>query len=214
MQTRLIIVRHGNTFGPGDTPTRVGARTDLPLVASGERQGQMLGLYFRRFDIRPDVVITSRLKRAYDTARIALQTLGLDVSIHTDRQFDEIDYGPDENKTDEEIIARIGAQALADWNERAKVPDGWRVQPEVIIDNWLAFGERCRSDFAGQTILVVTSNGIARFAPHLTGDFEGFARSYDIKISTGALCVLHEQDGCWSIDLWNLKPADWLSRQP
>ena len=28
----LIIARHGNTFRPGETPTRVGSRTDLPLV--------------------------------------------------------------------------------------------------------------------------------------------------------------------------------------
>ena len=102
-------------------------------------------------------------------------------------------------------------QALVDWNEQAKVPQGWRVQPDVIIRNWLSFGERCRHDFAGQTILVVTSNGIARFAPHLSGDFEGFTRDYDIKISTGALCLLREQDDRWMIEQWNLKPADWLS---
>jgi len=27
--TKLIIVRHGNTFSKGETPTRVGAKTDL-----------------------------------------------------------------------------------------------------------------------------------------------------------------------------------------
>ncbi|HAO37083.1 MAG TPA: histidine phosphatase family protein, partial [Hyphomonas sp.] len=35
---RLIIVRHGNTFDKGDTVTRVGGRTDLPLSASGLAQ--------------------------------------------------------------------------------------------------------------------------------------------------------------------------------
>lgn len=211
MHTTLIIARHGNTFAPGDTPTRVGARTDLPLVASGELQGKKLGLYLRHVDIRPHVVFASRLKRSYDMARIALQTLGHDVPIRVEGQFDEIDYGPDENKTDDEVIARIGAQALADWNERAKVPAGWQVQPDVIIHNWLAFGERCRHDFAGQTILVVTSNGIARFAPYLTGDFAAFTRQYDIKIATGALCHLRERGGQWVIEQWNLKPAEWLS---
>ena len=34
-QTRLVVARHGNTFGPKDVVTRVGGRTDLPLVASG-----------------------------------------------------------------------------------------------------------------------------------------------------------------------------------
>ena len=38
--TRLIIARHGNTFDAGDIPTRVGRRTDLPLVASGEAQAK------------------------------------------------------------------------------------------------------------------------------------------------------------------------------
>ena len=31
-----MIVRHGNTFRAGETPTRVGARTDLPLVERNE----------------------------------------------------------------------------------------------------------------------------------------------------------------------------------
>lgn len=43
----LIIARHGNTFGPDDTPTRVGARTDLPLVESGIQQARLLGTHLR-----------------------------------------------------------------------------------------------------------------------------------------------------------------------
>ena len=37
----LLLVRHGNTFGPGDAVTWVGAREDLPLVESGEAQARM-----------------------------------------------------------------------------------------------------------------------------------------------------------------------------
>ena len=33
--TRLVIVRHGNTFEAGEPPRRIGARTDLPLTATG-----------------------------------------------------------------------------------------------------------------------------------------------------------------------------------
>jgi probable phosphoglycerate mutase len=206
MTTRLIIARHGNTFGPQETPTRVGARTDLPLVQSGETQGRMLGAYLHHHQLWPDVVFAAPLKRSYDTARLALEALGRDLPITVDAMFNEIDYGPDENRTEEEVIARIGRQALQDWNEYAKAPDGWKVDPDAIVRNWLAFGEKCRREFAGKTILVVTSNGIARFAPYLTGDFAGFAQTHNLKIATGAFCVFHIQDSRWVVEQWNVKP--------
>ena len=40
--TQLLIVRHGNTFETGETPRRVGLRTDLPLSSSGRKQANAL----------------------------------------------------------------------------------------------------------------------------------------------------------------------------
>ena len=48
--TTLIIARHGNTFNPGDTPTRVGKHTDMPLVEKGEAQGRALGRYLKEHE--------------------------------------------------------------------------------------------------------------------------------------------------------------------
>ena len=206
MATRLIIARHGNTFGPGDTPTRVGRRTDLPLVASGEAQARRIGDYLRRHETVPDGVFAGPLKRSYDTARLAVEALGRDLAITSDERFSEIDYGPDENQPESAVMARIGEQALRDWDEHATVPPGWRVDPPSIIRDWLAFGETCRRSFFNRAVLVVTSNGIARFAPHLTGDFEGFKARHSIKIATGALCFMRLQDRRWSIEHWNFRP--------
>lgn len=206
MPTRLIIARHGNTFGPGDTPRRVGRRTDLPLVASGEEQARRIGDYLRRHQMVPEAVFAAPLKRSYDTARLAVEALGCDLSITIDARFNEIDYGPDENQPETVVVARIGDQALRDWNEHAKVPPGWQADPQAIIHDWLAFGNICRQSFGGQTVLVVTSNGIARFAPHLTGNFESFRRRYGIKIATGALCLLRVQGTQWAIEQWNIRP--------
>ena len=207
MTTRLIIARHGNTFDPGDTPTRVGRRTDLPLVASGEAQAKRIGDYLRGQQLVPDVVFTAPLKRSYDTARLAVEAAGCDLPITIDARFNEIDYGPDENQPESAVVARIGAQALRDWNDHAKVPSGWLADPQAIIQDWLAFGDTYRQAFCGQTVLVVTSNGIARFAPHLTGDFEGFRRKHGIKIATGALCFLRLQESHWLIEQWNIRPT-------
>ena len=94
MTTRLIIARHGNTFAPGDVPTRVGCRTDLPLVPSGEAQARRIGRYLRLHRMVPDAVFAAPLKRSLDTARLALKALGRDLPITSDDRFNEIDYGP------------------------------------------------------------------------------------------------------------------------
>ena len=207
MTTRLIIARHGNTFSLGDTPTRVGRRTDLPLASSGEAQAKRIGDYLRRHGMVPDAVFAAPLKRSFDTARLTVEILGCHLPITVDGRFNEIDYGPDENQPESAVVARIGAQALRDWDEHAAVPPGWQADPQAIIQSWLAFGDICRQSFSDQTILVVTSNGIARFAPHLTGDFEGFRRRHRIKIATGALCFLCLQGGRWVVEQWNVRPT-------
>jgi len=211
-KTTLIIARHGNTFGPDDTPTRVGVHTDIPLVDSGKEQARMLGEYLKRNALAPDVVYASALKRADQTAKLALEAMDSDVKVWTEAIFNEIDYGPDENKPELEVIARIGKDAIAAWNESAVVPPGWQVDPDAITKGWLEFGQRCVTTHAGQTLMVVTSNGVARFAPHLTGDFEAFVQKHDIKLSTGALAVLEHDGKAWTAKSWNVKPKDWLKK--
>ena len=66
MRTRLIIARHGNTFRLEETPTRVGAKTDLPLVE--EFKGRSIGRYLKH-DIIPDVIYAAPLLRTMQTAR-------------------------------------------------------------------------------------------------------------------------------------------------
>ncbi|MCB1531668.1 MAG: histidine phosphatase family protein [Alphaproteobacteria bacterium] len=204
--TTLIIARHGNTFGPDDTPTRVGARTDLPLVESGQEQARKIGQYLSKNRLIPDVVYTSHLSRTIETARIAIKESGVSNPTYPLDIFNEVDYGPDENKPEDEVIARIGAQAIKDWDENAVVPDGWIVHPEAIIESWHKFADQIRAHDDNETILVVTSNGIARFAPHITGDFESFAANHTIKLSTGALAIFEYKDGAWVVREWGIKP--------
>jgi 2,3-bisphosphoglycerate-dependent phosphoglycerate mutase len=211
-KTTLLIARHGNTFTPEQTPTRVGARTDLSLVPSGQEQARYLGRYLEQHNLVPNVIFTSHLKRTYEMAEIACAEMERTIPAERTEIFNEIDYGPDENKTEDEVIARLGEQPLKDWDEKGLVPDGWLVDPHGIIQSWKDFAEKIEQDYAGQIVLVITSNGIARFAPHLTGDFEAFSNSQQIKISTGALCVFEKNDSdtFWTITEWNTKPKKVL----
>jgi 2,3-bisphosphoglycerate-dependent phosphoglycerate mutase len=203
--TTLIIARHGNTFGPNDTVTYVGGRTDLPLVESGRVQAMAIGQWLKHNGIYPDTVYSSELRRTRETAEIALKEAGYKEPVYPLAIFNEIDYGPDENKTKEQVIARITENAHSDWDKKNILPNGWKFNTAECIDNWQNFARHLVDD-NHECVLVVTSNGIARFAPHITGNFDDFARDHAIKLSTGALAVLEYENGRWVIKDWNIKP--------
>lgn len=205
--TTLIIARHGNTFGPDDTVTYVGGRTDLPLVEKGIEQARAIGRYLKDNRLIPDVVYSSKLQRAKETAKIAIKESGFTNPVFELDIFNEIDYGPDENKTKDAVIARIGKQALKDWDDNNTVPQGWLAHPDQIIKNWQDFADQIRAHDDNETVLVVTSNGIARFAPHITGDFEGFRAAHSPKLATGAVAILKYENNGWVVKNWNIQPS-------
>lgn len=204
--TTLIIARHGNTFEEGQPPRRVGARTDLPLTEKGRVQAQAIGRWLKDNRLVPDAAYSSTLARTRETAALAVRAAGHPQHIYTLDIFNEIDYGPDEDKPESDVIARIGAPALKNWDEHGIVPPGWLADPTRIMENWRRFADQIRVHDDNETVLAVTSNGIARFAPYLTGDIESFRKSYKSKIATGALCVLVYEDGKWEIRAWNVTP--------
>ncbi len=204
--TTLIIARHGNTFTSDQTPTRVGARTDLPLVTNGRVQAEKIGAWLKDQKITPQITYSSQLKRTIETAEIALKKALLAQPVFPLKIFNEIDYGVDENQTEDKVIARIGAQALKDWDEKAILPDGWKFDPQACINNWKSFAAHIVED-EQESVMVVTSNGIARFAPHLAGNFEAFAADNKIKLSTGALGILEFNNNQWEIKDWNIRPS-------
>lgn len=160
----------------------------------------------REHDLLPDIVFTSALLRTKQTAEQAFAAAGFSKTININPLFNEIDYGIDENRPETEVVTRIGAEALRAWDDDAVVPDGWKVDVQSIIRGWMNFGVGAARDYAGRIILVVTSNGIARFAPYLTGDFEGFRREHKLKISTGALCKFAHEGSVWRVEEWSVKP--------
>lgn len=207
--TRLLIARHGNTFQPGEIVRRVG-RTDLPLVEHGLKQGRLLGDYLKNNDLIPEIIFTSTLQRTLQTAEQAQLAMQTTLPVKPLSMFNEIDYGPDENQPEDNVIARLGRKALSDWETHATVPPDWKVEPNTIIQNWQDFSVWITQHYPGKTILVITSNGIARFAPYLTGNFSAFSKQHAIKISTGALCVFQNTppSKAWHCLQWNIKPSE------
>ncbi|QGP77881.1 histidine phosphatase family protein [Sphingobium sp. CAP-1] len=195
---RLFIIRHGNTFASSAEACRVGARTDIPLVDSGRVQADRLGLWFAAQDRTIDRLLSSPLRRARETAEAIAAATGHAPDGVRD-WLGEIDHGPDEGRPEAEVLARIGAQALADWDERGVAPDGWIVDADARIAAWRAFFAE-----AGEgTDLLVTSNGAARFALIAAGLPLGA-----LKLRTGAFGELAvERSGAIRLIRWDERPA-------
>jgi 2,3-bisphosphoglycerate-dependent phosphoglycerate mutase len=202
--THLLIARHGNTFAKGEVVTRLG-KTDKPLVASGEAQAERIVSFLTAEGLLPDVAFTSTLQRTRRMAEIIRDATALPFPTYALEQFDEIDYGEDENRPESDVIARLGAEAIRLWDEEAIPPQGWQVDVPTLIAAWQDFAGQLLREHHGKTTLVVTSNGIARFAPYLTGDYSAFRATHSLKLRTGGLCLLtHDRSAThWQCEWWN-----------
>lgn len=189
MTPQVVIVRHGNTFAPGEPPRRIGARTDLPLVASGRAQARALAEHFARAGLAFDRVLAASLRRTRETAAL----IAPDRVPEPCDWLREIDHGPDEDRTEDHVLARIGSDALDAWERSALPPPGWIVDSELRLTAWRHF-----LDGTAGTSLLVTSNGAARFALLALG-------TAPTKIRTGAYGLLAADP--WRVAAWDVRPS-------
>jgi probable phosphoglycerate mutase len=203
--TDIYIVRHGNTFDKGDVVTRVGARTDLPLSASGEVQAEGLAAHFLdRAPLGFSAAYCSALMRTRQTAETILSAHAAAPELRVLDFLREVDYGPDENQPEEKVIARIGEAALEAWDRDAVPPPGWDISPDDIIADWANLLDALSGPQQSPPVLIVTSNGIARFVLDAVTKVQCPLES--IKLKTGAYGLIRtDKDGAALLN-WNVRP--------
>jgi broad specificity phosphatase PhoE len=206
--SKLLLARHGNTFGPGDKVVWVGANEDLPLVDKGEEQATHLGKTLREAGVRPDRIISGPLCRTWRAADLIADQTGYCGDIAIDPRLKEIDYGSWGGKSCDEIIAEFGHEAHRVWNEDHRRPDGvdWSPDEATLKSNALA---AMADAAAGEGLaLVITSNGVLRYMyGALTGS------NAEVKVKTGNMCVADMEGTSGTRLAWNEKPdVDLLRR--
>lgn len=203
MTRTFVIVRHGNTFADHEAPRRIGARTDLPLVASGHEQARRLGDYFAEQGWRFDTILCSPLLRTRQTAEAIRGAFDDAPTVIPAPLLAEIDHGPDEDRIESEVIARIGSDALAAWETHGVAPPGWVVDAAARLEGWGALF----ADQAGSTTLLVTSNGAARFALLADAALMMQARALpSLKLRTGAFGIIQSSDAGLQCVAWDRRP--------
>ncbi len=203
MTSFLVIARHGNTFAPGEPPRRIGAATDVPLVESGREQAALLGKHFAAEGWQFTQVLASPLQRTRESAILIVAAMGGGPAIESRDWLAEIDHGPDENREEAEVIARIGEAALASWDAHGVAPAGWHVDGPTRLAAWRDFFAQVPEGVS----LLVTSNGAARFGLMATAELsEQAAALPSLKLATGAYGVIAVDLGRPRLIAWNRRP--------
>lgn len=202
MDLIVTIVRHGNTFDADQEPRRIGARTDLPLVASGRDQARALGRCFADQGRIFDRALAAPLQRTRATLDCILASQPQTPVVESVDWLTEIDHGPDEGQPDSHVVARIGQDALVAWDREARAPDGWIVDSDRRIAGWQDLWEGGRGH-----VLIVTSNGAARFALLSDERLRGQASALpSLKLRTGAYCSIVREQGELRLIAWDQRP--------
>lgn len=213
---RLILARHGNTFGLGDNVVCVGLKSDLPLVEKGEQQARDVADFLSRENIVLNRVYCGTLKRTQQFANIILGNFCPEVEVKINPALDELDYGLWTGKSDQEIRSEFGESAFSGWAEKSQWPTNaeWGGSVEETIREVQGFADMltmdCKSnDAADETVLAVSSNGRLRYFLTLAdGEFQRRVEKAGVKVKTGRICSIVFEDGNWSVEYWNRSPVE------
>lgn len=177
--TIIGLVRHGMT--EWNRLGKIQGHTDIPLNEEGRRQARLLGTSLAGQSW--DVIGSSDLKRARETAEIIASALGKQVDF-TDIRLRERAYGVLEGATFEERVhLRLGGGS--------GVPAGAESDEEVVSRAEQLLLEMARTH-AGKRVLLVSHGGwIVRILKHLFPGAE-FGYVHNTSISTIAY-----EDGVW-----------------
>ncbi|HUR01502.1 MAG TPA: bifunctional RNase H/acid phosphatase [Nonomuraea sp.] len=149
--TSLLLLRHGET--PLSVERRFSGLGDAELTANGLAQASAAAERLSREPYQLDVIVSSPLKRARQTAEAVAQRTGLGVEVDDDLR--EADFGAWEGHTFTEVQRGWPAE-LAAWlaDPSAAPPDGESF--DAVAERIQRAQERLVERYEGRTVLIVS----------------------------------------------------------
>ena len=147
----LVLVRHGESTA--NAAQRFTGLLDVGLTYLGEQQARAAARLLAASGSVPDVVLTSPLRRARQTALDIVAELGIDVPVHELWHLEERDYGAITGVGKRRVWEQYGADRFVEWrrtvNGRPPAAD-----PEQIASWNLATGrpQDRRAPGAGESL--------------------------------------------------------------
>ncbi|MCW3794595.1 histidine phosphatase family protein [Paenibacillus sp. LS1] len=184
--TQIALIRHGSTAW--NKEKRSQGQTDNPLDQDGREQAVLLAA--RLAEESWDAIYASDLERASETARIISERLGIQ-EIHLDPRLREMGGGQVEGTTEEERIAKWGA----DWSTLdlgRELADAGTVRGSAVLEDIV------QQHPAGRVIVV--SHGAV-----LRNTLRGLVPELDIrvKLSNTSITRIAKNENAWQCELYN-----------
>jgi 2,3-bisphosphoglycerate-dependent phosphoglycerate mutase len=129
MTYTLILLRHGNSTW--NQENRFTGWVDVDLSDQGRLEAKRAGELLGESGLKPDLLYTSRLKRAIHTANIALEVSERSwIDVKRSWRLNERHYGALQGKDKAETLAEYGPEQFQTWRRSFDVPP-----PPIAVDD-------------------------------------------------------------------------------
>ena len=129
MTYNLILLRHGNSVW--NQKNLFTGWVDVDLSDQGREEAKRAGELLGQSGLKPDVLYTSVLKRAINTAHIALDQIDRNwIPTHRSWRLNERHYGSLQGLDKAETLEKYGPEQFQTWRRSYDVPP-----PEIADDN-------------------------------------------------------------------------------
>lgn len=164
---RVLLIRHGQT--DWNMQRRWQGQTDIPLNDEGRQQANLLAEYLRDTATKIDLIYSSDLERAWETARPISAFSG--VEIQTDPRLREIGVGLFEGLTGTEIDAKYPQEYLKMREDYLNFVFPQGESRLIMQTRAYAALEDVAADLGSRTAVLVTHGGViamllAKLFPH------------------------------------------------
>ncbi|MGQ0778680.1 MAG: phosphoglyceromutase [Pseudonocardiales bacterium] len=117
----LVLLRHGES--EWNAKNLFTGWVDVPLSGKGEDEAVRAGTLMRAAGLLPDVLHTSLLRRAINTANLALDVVDRHwIPVHRDWRLNERHYGALQGKDKAQVRAEYGDAQFAQWRRSYATP--------------------------------------------------------------------------------------------
>lgn len=196
--TKLCLIRHGETAWNAER--RLQGHTDTPLNPKGVLQARQMAQALKDINLGLDVLYTSDLKRAADTANAVVELFGVEAQV--DSALRERNFG--------------ALQGLSITEAPLLRPDIWQAHIARDLDHDLEGGEsiqqfslRIRNALdgiqkrhAGKTILVVSHGGTLDMMYRIASN-QSLSAQRIVSVPNASLnWISHEESSGWVVDQW------------
>ncbi|WP_314101806.1 phosphoglyceromutase [uncultured Frigoribacterium sp.] len=121
MTSTLILLRHGNS--EWNAKNLFTGWVDVRLTEQGRAEARRAGELLREHDLLPDILYTSRLTRAIQTADIALEEADrLWIDVKRSWRLNERHYGALQGKDKAQTLEQYGPEQFQTWRRSFDVP--------------------------------------------------------------------------------------------